>query len=128
VFTAYFLEMKYKKFEDVEVWQLARSYTTRIYKLTEKGSITKDFSLRDQIRRTAVSVMANIAEGYERRSNKEFIQFLYIAKGSAGESRSHLYIASDLNYINNDEFLSLQKEILKISRSLGGFIKYLKEN
>ncbi len=119
--------MKLDKFEDAEVWRLARSYAASIYKETNFGPISKDFAFRDQLRRSAVSVMANIAEGFERQTNKEFIQFLFIAKGSAGEIRSHLYIASDIGYISPKLFDKLSSEIVVISKSLSGFIKYLKE-
>ena len=78
------------KFEDMEVWQNARSLTKKIYICSSNGKFSKDFGLRDQIRRASVSIMSNIAEGFERGSNKEFIQFLFIAKGSAGEVRSQL--------------------------------------
>ena len=84
------------KFEDMEVWQNARSITKKTYICSGSGQFSKDYGLRDQIQRAAVSIMSNIAEGFERGSNKEFIQFLFIAKGSAGEVRSQLYVALDL--------------------------------
>ena len=80
-----------QKFEDLEAWKIAREVTRDIYKLSSKGEFIKDFGLRDQIRRSAVSIMSNIAEGFERDGDKEFVQFLSIAKGSAGEGRSHIY-------------------------------------
>ncbi|MDX2414408.1 MAG: four helix bundle protein [Bacteroidales bacterium] len=120
--------MKVEKFEDAEVWQLARTLTSNIYKETNQGQISQDYSLRDQIRRSAVSVMANIAEGFERKSNKEFSHFLFIAKGSAGELRSHLYVALDAGYIGNKAFNQFVEELLIISKSLSGFIKYLRNH
>ncbi|MDP2842635.1 MAG: four helix bundle protein [Acetobacterium sp.] len=87
-------------FEDLEVWKTARELTNRIYGITADGSFSKDYGLRDQIRRAAVSVMSNIAEGYERGGNQELIQFLSIAKGSSGEVRSQLYVAMDQEYID----------------------------
>ncbi len=120
--------MKLDKFEDLEVWKLARSYAANIYKETEIGDISKDYSFKDQLRRSAVSVMANIAEGFERRTDKEFSQFLFIAKASAGEIRSHLYIAFDVGYISQEQFNKLSKDILVISKSLSGFIKYLRKS
>src|SRR5262250_957362 len=91
--------MTIKYFEDLEVWKEARRMTREIYRLTQDGKFAKDFGLREQIRRAAVSVMSNIAEGFERGGNQEFIQFLYIAKGSCGEVRSQVYIAYDQGYL-----------------------------
>jgi four helix bundle protein len=92
--------MKSKRFEDLEVWQLSRELVKSIYKLTSGTRFSKDFGLANQIQRSAVSIMSNIAEGFERKSKKEFISFLSIAKGSCGELRSQLYIGLDLSYIN----------------------------
>ena len=114
-----------KRFEDLEVWQLARILVRDVYEITQKAEFQKDFSLKDQVRRCAVSIMANISEGYERKTQKEFIQFLFIAKGSCGELRSHFYIAFDLGYINKETFDNLQNQTITISKSLSGFIKYL---
>lgn len=117
--------MKIERFEELEVWQMARELVKDIYDITNENNFQKDFGLKDQIRRSAVSIMANIAEGFERKSNKEFIQFLFIAKGSCGEVRSHIYVASDLGYISNETSESLHNKAIKISKSLSGFIKYL---
>jgi four helix bundle protein len=87
--------MAVKQFEDLEVWREARRLPPTIYKLTKAEKFLKDFSLRDQIQRAAVSVMSNIAEGFERGGNQEFIQFLYVAKASCGEVRSQIYVALD---------------------------------
>ncbi len=114
-----------KRFEDLEVWQLARLLVKDVYKVTQRNEFKQDLSLKDQIRRCAVSIMANISEGYERKTQKEFINFLFIAKGSCGELRSHFYVASDMNYIDNATCDSLQNQAIKISKSLSGFIKYL---
>jgi four helix bundle protein len=92
--------MNIKKFEDLEIWQLSRQLTGQVYNVTKDSSFSKDIGLVNQIRRASVSIMPNIAEGFERGSNKEFIQFLYIAKGSSGELRSQLYIALDQDYIS----------------------------
>lgn len=118
--------MKIERFEDLEVWQLARRLVKSIYKLTSDSKFSKDFSLVNQIQRSAISIMSNIAEGFERKSKKEFIQFLYTAKGSCGELRSQLYIALDLSYINKKEFEENYLLAEKISKSIAGFIKYLK--
>ena len=117
-----------EKFEDMEVWQQARSITKTIYVHTRQEPFSKNYGLREQIHRAAVSIMSNIAEGFERGSNREFIQFLFIAKGSAGEVRTQLYVALDLGYIEKDEFEKLNTELLSLSKQLSGFIKYLKSS
>jgi four helix bundle protein len=114
-----------QKFEDMDAWLSARKLTREIYEITNEGSFARDFGLCDQIRRAAVSVMSNIAEGYERGTNREFIQFLFIAKGSAGEVRSQLYIALDLGYIAKEKFNQLNDELFSLSRQISGFAKYL---
>lgn len=112
----------------MEVWQLARELVKKTYNLTDKEGFNKDFALRNQITRASVSIMSNIAEGFERKSNKEFTQFLFIAKGSAGEVRAQLYVALDLNYINDEEFSILLEKTETISKSLSGLIKYLSKS
>ncbi len=92
-----------ERFEDLEVWKLAFENANIIYDLTSKGSFSKDYPLRDQVRRCAISVFSNIAEGFERDGNKEFINFLSIAKGSCGEARSQLLFAHRRNYISDEE-------------------------
>jgi four helix bundle protein len=114
------------RFEELEVWKLARKFVTRIYEITNDDNFKKDFALRDQIRKASISIISNISEGFERQSNLEFIRFLYIAKASAGETRAQLYVASDLKYIDNKNFELLISESEKISKSISGFIKYLK--
>ncbi len=96
-----------------------------VYRVTGIGEVSKDFALKDQIRRTAISVVFNISEGFARKSNKEFRQFLYRAHGSIAEVQSALYIARDLNYIEEKEFKHLYKKADEISRMIAGFIKYL---
>jgi four helix bundle protein len=88
-----------KNFEDLEIWKTARRLAQEIYRLTADSKFSKDFKFRDQIQSAGISIMSNIAEGYERGGNQEFIQFLYIAKGSCGEVRSLLYVAVDQNYL-----------------------------
>jgi len=88
------------RFEDLDTWKRSRILVKQIYDLTKRNEFAKDFVLKDQVRRAVVSISSNIAEGFERGGNKEFIQFLYIAKASAGELRSQIYIALDLNYVN----------------------------
>lgn len=117
--------MKFNRFEEIDVWKQSRALVKEIYLISEQGLFMKDYGFRDQIRRCAVSIPSNIAEGYERKSNTEFIRFLYIAKGSAGELRTQLYLAKDINYINDEMFTILLNEAEEISKSLSGFIKYL---
>ncbi len=117
--------MRYKRFEEMEVWQLSRQLVNEIYIHTREGKISRDFGFLDQIRRAVISVMNNAAEGFERKSNKEFIQFLYISKSSCGEVRSMLYLALDLGYFEETTFKKLLKQTETISRSLSGLIKYL---
>lgn len=119
---------KIEHFEDIEAWQKARELTRMVYEMTQDGAFARDFGLRDQIRRAAVSVMSNIAEGFERGSNKEFIQFLFIAKGSAGEVRAQLYVAKDQGFLNDEQFLNLYHLAQQISRQLSAFIKYLQNS
>jgi len=120
--------VKIDRFEDAEVWRLARDFAGKIYLQTISGNLARDYSFRDRLRRSAVSIMANIAEGFERQTNKELVQFLYIAKGSAGELRSHLCLAYDVGYLDENTVNELLEQALKISRSLSGFIKYLQNN
>jgi len=116
---------KFNSFEEIGSWQKARALNKKIYLITESESFKRDFDLARQIRRCSVSISSNIAEGYERNTDKEFSHFLYIAKGSAGEVRSQLYLALDLNYITQQAFDELLTDILEISKLLSGFIKYL---
>lgn len=106
----------FKRFEDLIVWQRAREVNKLIYQITAKGSFSKDFDLRSQIRRASVSIMANIAEGFGRRSNKEFANFLNIAHASSYEVQSHLYAAVDLQYIESSEFDLLYAHLDEINR------------
>ena len=115
---------KIERFEDIQAWQRARALNRKIYGVTGKGAFSKDFSLKDQIRRAAISIMLNIAEGYARRSNKEFKQFLFIAHGSAAEVQSALYIALDQNYMAEIDFNVLYQDVEEISKMIAGFSKY----
>jgi four helix bundle protein len=106
-------------FESLRVWHDARRLTSRIYTVTRTGPFAQDWSLRDQIRRASVSVMSNIAEGYERGGRKEFLHFLRIAKGSAAEIRSQLYAAEDVGYLQSALAAELRDEVMLLSRRLG---------
>ena len=117
-----------KKFEELNIWQLSRELCKDIYRITNYELFNKDYRFRDQIRASSGSIMDNIAEGFERNGNKEFIQFLYIAKGSCGETRSQLYRALDNNFINKEEFDTLRDKTLQISQSTLALIQYLKKS
>ena len=114
------------RFEDIIGWQKARQLNTSIYAITAQGAFAKDFGLRDQIRRSSVSIMANIAEGFGRKSDKEFANFLNYAHGSAAETQSHLYVALDLKYLSQEQFDTLYRMLDETSRIVMGFSKHLR--
>lgn len=116
---------KINSFEEINSWKESRDFNKAVYETTNRGNFDKDFDLKRQIRRASVSISSNIAEGFERNTDKEFIHFLYVAKASAGEVRSQLYLALDLEYIEYDEFIKLKGQIENISKMLSGLIKYL---
>jgi four helix bundle protein len=116
---------KIEKFEDIQAWQKARVLTKEIYDISKIREFASDFGLRDQIRRASVSAMSNIAEGFERGGDNEFIQFLSLAKGSCGEVRSQLYVALDQGYITPTGFDALSGQATEISRLIAGFMTYL---
>lgn len=117
--------MKAKSFEEIKVWQDSREFVKSIYELTTNDKFKKDFGLKDQIQRAAVSIMNNIAEGFERNNNREFINFLGYSKGSAGEVRSMLYIALDLCYIRGEDFEKNYQLAINIITQISNFKKYL---
>ncbi len=117
-----------KRFEDLEAWKIARIVTKEVYRISMNDFFVKDFGLRNQICRASVSIMSNIAEGFERDGDKEFVNFLSIAKGSAGEVRSQLYVAFDQNYISSDEFDFVYEKVSENSRVISGLINYLKQS
>ncbi|WP_374174580.1 four helix bundle protein [Flavobacterium tructae] len=116
---------KFKSFEEINSWQKSRIFNKKIYLITENSNFKKDFDFVRQIRRASLSISSNIAEGFERNTDKEFVYFLYVAKASAGEVRSQLYSAFDLEYIIKEEFEMLLESVTEISKLLSGFIKYL---
>ena len=118
--------MAVKYFEDLDVWKEARRLTQQVYGATEDSRFSRDFGLRDQIRPAAVSIMSNIAEGFERGGNQEFIQFLYIAKGSCGEVRSQLYVALDQEYVGRKLFDQMFNSLKRLSGMISNLIDYLK--
>ena len=116
----------FKKFEEIECWKKERELTRRVYEVSGKGNFAKDFGLRDQIRRAAVSIMSNIAEGHDRSGTGEFVQFLANAKGSAAEVRCQLYVAVDQGYINDEAFHELTDLATETGRMIGGLMNYLR--
>ncbi len=114
-----------KRFEEIEAWQTARELTKVIYSFTEEGKFSRDFGLRDQIRRASVSIMSNISEGFESQTQAQFIRYLGIAKASAGEVRSQLYVCKDLEYVTQDQFVKAFAMAEKASRQIARFISYL---
>jgi four helix bundle protein len=116
-----------KIFEDLQIWQRARVFSQNVYRLTIKGSFSKDWALKDQINKSTGSIMDNTAEGFERGGRKEFISFLSYAKGSAGEARSQLYRALDREHISESTFNELHGEVFQISKMISSFMSYLKQ-
>jgi four helix bundle protein len=115
-------------FEEIAAWQKARQLTRELYKVTAVGPFARDYDLKNQIRRAAVSIMSNIAEGFERSGTGEFTQFLAMAKGSAGEVRSQLYVALDQNYLSEPVFARFVDQAAEVSRMIGGLMTYLRKS
>ena len=113
--------MQIKTFEELEIWKTARRLTQEVYRLSKSSQLSKDYGLRDQMRRASVSIMSNIAEGFERGGNQEFAQYLYVAKGSCGEVRSQLYVALDQKYVDQET----TNDLLVVLRRLSVMIKHL---
>ena len=120
--------MAVDRFEDLVAWQKARVLTSKIYSATRLGSFSKDFGLTDQIRRAAVSIGSNIAEGFERGNNKEFLVFLGVAKGSAGEVRSQLHTAYDVSHLSAEQYSFLLNMSEEVSRLITGLIRSLRKS
>jgi four helix bundle protein len=107
------------RFEDLAVWQRARRFTASVYAASLTGNFAKDFGLRDQIRRASISIMANVAEGFDRTRPRQFQQFLAIAKASCAEAQSHLYVAWDAGYLSAKDFETLLEEARRLGRAIG---------
>lgn len=119
--------MTIKRFEDIDAWKESRELVRLVYyAISESKQFRKDYRLANQIQSAAVSSMSNIAEGFSRKSNKEFIQFLFVSKSSAAEVQSQLYVALDQKYISSDIFEKIYSQAEKVSKINSGFIKYLK--
>jgi four helix bundle protein len=119
--------LKVQRFEDLEAWQIARELANQVYKITKQESVCRDFGFLDQIRRAAISIMNNIAEGFERGSNKDFVRFLFIARGSAGEVRSLLYLGLDQGYLTNSEFSECRDLCIRSGQIIWALIKGLRK-
>ena len=118
----------FRSFEDIDAWKKARQLTDMIYRITKSGPFSRDYALRNQVRRTCISVTSNIAEGFERDGAGEFAQFLSIAKGSLGELRSQLYIALDQKYIDTSTFKDLTGLCIEISKMIRALMVYLRKS
>ena len=117
-----------KRFEDIEAWQTARQITKAVYDLTSRGTFSRDFGLRDQMQRASVSVMSNIAEGFESRTELLFLEFLGRAKGSSGELRAQFYVAQDVGYVLADRCQAMQDQCEKCSAQISRLMDYLKRS
>jgi len=120
--------MKISSFENLDCWQEARLLVRKIYDATRDGNVKKDLRFVGQIQAAATSAMANIAEGFTRRSDKEFIQFLYIAMASTAEVQSHLYVALDQSYIAKEQFDEIYRQADKTGKMVSNLIKYLRNS
>ena len=119
---------KIERFEDLEIWQKARDICTDVFNIRKSSNLKTDFKLYEQINGSSGSIMDNIAEGFERNGNKEFKQFLSVAKASCGETRSQLYRVLDRNYITQDEFNEYHEKLIVLSKQIGGFMHYLQNS
>ena len=119
--------MRIKRFEDIDAWKEARKLVNMIYDLTNKGSFRRDFGLREQIQRAAVSCMSNVAEGFDSDTNQQFIQMLSYTKRSSSEVQSELYAALDRKYIDKDEFDNSYNQAATVRKLTNGFIRYLRK-
>ena len=117
-----------ERFEDLQVWQLARTVTAKVYACSKAGPFSKDFGLRDQMQRAAVSILSNVAEGVERRSDNSFHQFLAIANGSTAELRAQLYVALDQGYMSRQTFDELRHDVVRIGKMLARLMAYLRNS
>lgn len=116
---------KIERFEDLDLWKEAIEIGVQVYKLTSAGKLERDYSSKDQLRRSAISISNNIAEGFEYNSNKSFIKFLKYSKGSAGELRSNLFVLKEAGLVSDQDYKLIETKLVSVSKNIGGFIKYL---
>lgn len=121
------MSKKIEMFEDLDVWERAVDLAVEIYKISDDGKLAKDFTTRDHLRKTAMSISSNIAEGFEYNSNNEFLRFLKYAKGSSGELRNQVLIIYKIGYLDQETYESLNDKIIELSRHIENFMKYLKD-
>ncbi len=119
---------KIDSFEDLVAWQKSKPFAVKIYKVTDDGKFARDFGLRDQIRRASISIVSNVAEGFERKGNKEFLQFLFYSLGSVAEVKTQLIISYELNYIEENTFNELNEQIIEIQKIIKGLVSYIKQS
>lgn len=117
---------RFEKVEDIEAWREAKAIAVTIYKLTSTGPWARDYGLRDQIRRACVSIACNIAEGFARETQTEFCRFLAIARGSAAEAKTQMYIALEIGYVDKQSFDAIYAQLDKVCRMITGLMQYLK--
>jgi four helix bundle protein len=118
---------KIERFEDLDLWKEATSIGVAICKLTSSGKLMRDYSSKDRLRRAAISISNNIAEGFEYNNNRNFVRFLGFSKGSAGELRSQLFVLKEAEVVSPDDYENLKNKLVSISKNISGFIKYLRE-
>jgi len=119
--------MKIEKYEDLQIWKISVELAKEIYLLTSLDLFNRDYSFKDQIRRAAISISSNIAEGFERNNNNEFIQFLRISKGSIGEVKTQLYIAVEIKYLDKQKYITLNDKLHNLSCQIGKLLNYLRK-
>jgi four helix bundle protein len=119
---------KIERFQDLEAWKMARRITNKVYGISRQDKFARDFTLCNQIRRAAISILSNIAEGFERNGDKEFLQFLSVAKASAAEVYAQLYVALDQKYIDEAQFNEIAGDLEETGRIIGGLMKYLQQS
>ena len=119
---------KVQRFEDLVIWQKSRILAKEVYCISKSRPFASDYPLRDQIRKSTISIVSNIAEGFERDGNREFIQFLSHAKGSAGELRTQLYVALDMEYISSKQFADINQQVIDLAKMIAKLMDYLLES
>ncbi|MFP4092184.1 MAG: four helix bundle protein [Cyclobacteriaceae bacterium] len=119
---------KIERFEDLPIWKKAAEISLNVYRISEKGKLKNDFSMKDQIKRAAISISSNIAEGFEYGNNSDFVRYLRYAKGSAGELRSQMYIINEMELVESADYQKINEQLIEVSKQISGFMKYLREH